>query len=295
MERAAWLEERRKGVGGSDIAPIMGISPWKTAYQVYLEKIGEVRDYQESEVMDWGKRMEPALRQWYSDKTGRSVRLPDKILYHKEYPFMLASLDGYTDDQRVVELKTSRYGKDWSEEIPDYYQVQVQHYLFVTGFPVADTVVSIGGGSPELYEIPEDKELQQMILEAATEFWQRVQDRNPPPITTYADAVRRYGKSMAQGLVFASDAEITLVNDLRAVREDTKVLEAKEEAIKAILIKVLGDQADTLVNPDGTPLITYKMAKGRISLDAKALEREHPDIYKKHLKASEPVRRFLIK
>ena len=72
-----------------------------------------MKDFEGSAVMDWGKRMEPAIRQWYSDQTGRSVRLPDKILYHPVHQFMLASLDGFTDDNRVVEIKTARYSKDW--------------------------------------------------------------------------------------------------------------------------------------------------------------------------------------
>ena len=113
MDHALWLEERRKGIGGSDVAAIMGLSPWKTAYQIYQDKRGEVKDFEGSAVMDWGKRMEPAIRQWYSDQTGRSVRLPDKILYHPVHQFMLASLDGFTDDNRVVEIKTARYSKDW--------------------------------------------------------------------------------------------------------------------------------------------------------------------------------------
>src|SRR3990167_10245335 len=92
MDEAKWLEERRKGIGGSDIAAIRGLSPWKTAYQVYEEKRKEVGEGEGNTATDGGRRLEPAIRQWYSDQTGRSVKLPDKILYHKKYPFMLASL-----------------------------------------------------------------------------------------------------------------------------------------------------------------------------------------------------------
>ena len=168
MEKALWLEERRKGIGGSDVAAIMGLSPWKTAYQVYQEKRKEVEDWSGNDLTDWGKRMEPAIRQWYSDKTGRDVRLPDKIMYHPQHPFMLASLDGFTDDGRVVEIKTARNGKEWGEpgtnQIPDYYAVQVHHYMTITGFQVADIPVSIAGGSPSLYVVEADKEISEMII-----------------------------------------------------------------------------------------------------------------------------------
>jgi len=145
-DRAQWLEERRKGIGGSDVAAIMGISPWKTAFQVYQEKRKEVNDWEGNEATDWGTRLEPAIRQWYSDQTGRPVRLPDKIMYSSEYPFMLATLDGFTDDRRVIQIKTSRYSKGWGEpgtnQIPHDDMVQVQPEMVVTGFEDADVTVS---------------------------------------------------------------------------------------------------------------------------------------------------------
>ena len=299
MDQILWLEERRKGIGGSDVAAIMGLSPWKTAYQIYQDKRGEVKDWEGSPQMDWGKRMEPAIRQWYSDQTGRSVWLPDKIMYHKEYPFMLANLDGYTADSRVVEIKTARYLKDWGEpgtnQIPESYMCQVQHYLSVTGFNVCDVAVSIGGAPPELYEVSADLEIQELIIEAEKEFWQRVVEGNPPPLVSYADAVQRYGKSGAVGIVLAPDEAITHVNDLRAVREEIKSLEAKEEELKGKLIIILGDTGDALVDLTGNLLATYKISKGRITVDTKALQEKEPLIYAKYLKVGEPVRRFLLK
>ena len=299
MEKALWLEERRKGIGGSDVAAIMGLSPWKTAYQVYREKRKEVEDWGGNSLTDWGKRMEPAIRQWYSDQTGRSVRLPDKILYNEKYPFMLASLDGFTDDPRGVEIKTARSGKDWGEpgtnQIPDYYLLQVQHYMIVTGFPVFDVPVSIAGGSPELYEVPADKELQDMIIEAEAKFWEQVQNGIPPEPVTYSDAVARFGKSSSVGAVIASAAAILDVVNLRQVREEMKALEEREEFLKGNLITFIGESGDTIINESGEPLVTYKMSNGRKTFDGKAFQKDNPELYQKYLKTGEPSRRFLIK
>ena len=136
-------------IGGSDIAAIMGLSPWRTPYQVYQEKRGEAEGFTGNEATDWGIRLEPTIRQWYSDVTGRPVFRPEGILRHKQYDYMLANLDGYTEDRRVVEIKTARYGKGWGEPgtdaIPDYYALQVHHYMTITGYEVADVAVSIGG------------------------------------------------------------------------------------------------------------------------------------------------------
>lgn len=299
MEGSSWLEERRKGIGGSDVAAIMGFSPWKTAYQVYQEKRKETRDWEGNEATDWGKRLEPAIRQWYSDHTGRSVRLPQEILYHNLYPFMLASLDGFTDDGRVVEIKTARSSKGWGEpgtnEIPDYYALQVQHYMIVTGFGVTDVPVSIGGGSPELYEVAADKELQEMIIEACAKFWQRVIDGNPPEPVSYAEAVARFGKIKAEGDVVASNEDLERIRILHAARKAMAELEANEEIIKGELIIKMGDAVDRIVDVDGKPLVTYKIGKGRASFDSKAIERDMPEIYQKYLKQGEPQRRFLLK
>jgi len=299
MEHSQWLEERRKGVGGSDIAAILGLSPFKTAYQVYQEKRKEVEDWQGNESTDWGSRLEPAIRQWYSDKTGRSVMLPEKILYHEKYPFMLASLDGFTDDQRIVEIKTARSGRGWGEpgtnEIPDYYAAQVHHYMAVTRFDVADVPVSIMGGSPQLYEVPADKEIREMIIEACASFWQRVVDGNPPDPSTYADAVQRFGKSTGEGVLMASQELLADIDALRSIRSRIKILEADEEQLKGNIIITLGDRDDTVVNASGETLATYRMAKGKTSFDAKALAADCPDIYQKYLKSCEPSRRFLLK
>lgn len=296
---ATYLEERRKGIGGSDVAAILGLSPWKTPYRVYQEKRKEIDDWKGNAQTDWGTRMEPVLRQWYSDTTGRVVRVPDKIIKSNKYPFMLASLDGFTDDKRVVEIKTARHGKDWGEpgtnEIPDYYAVQCHHYMIVTGYEVTDMPVSIAGGSPALYEVPADKEIAEMIIEACASFWQRVVDGNPPEPVNYADAVQRFGKSTSTGSVMANDLIVSLIERLRTTREKMDELKATEETIKSEIISYLGDNGDCLITPSGETLCTYKLAKGRKTFDAKTFEKDHPDLYSQYLKNGEPSRRFLLK
>ena len=299
MADAEWLEERRRGLGGSDIAPIMGLSPWKSAYQLYLEKRGEAEKWLGNDLTAWGLRMEPTIRQWYSDTTGKAVRVPGKILYHSKHPFMLASLDGFTDDPRGVEIKTARSGKDWGEpgtnEIPDYYMLQVQHYMAVTGFEVFDVPVSIAGASPVIYEVPSDIELQEMIIECCAAFWQRVQDGNPPEPTTYADAVQRFGEVRCEGIITASDGLISDVSALKGIRERQAELKTCEELLKGRIIIALGEQGDVLADPEGQTLITYRMSKGRKSFDAKAFQSDHPELYSQYTTTGEGSRRFIIK
>jgi putative phage-type endonuclease len=136
-------EERKKGIGGSDAPAVLGVSPWCTPYQVYLEKTGQIdRSLEDSESMFWGRTLEPVIRQRYADVTGRRVIIPDRILRHPGFGFMIGNLDGIAQDNRVLEVKTARTPEGWGEpgsnEIPDPYMIQVQHYMAITAFPVAD-------------------------------------------------------------------------------------------------------------------------------------------------------------
>lgn len=302
-QQVKWLEERRKGIGGSDIAAILGLSPFKTPLQVYQDKRKEVRAWSGSPQTDWGKRMEPVIRQWYSDTTGRAVRLPGGdgygIMFATDYPFMLATLDGFTDDGRIVEIKTARHGKGWGEpgtnEIPDYYAVQCHHQMIVSGMEVADVPVSICGSSPELYTIEKDVEIREMIIEAAAKFWERVVAGNPPEPITKEDAVLLYGRSEKTGNVMAGMDDMANVIELKSVKGQIKELEGKEEVLQGKLMAAIGATGDTLISSAGDILATWKLAKGRTSFDSKKFASDHPDLSKQYTKQGDPSRRFLLK
>jgi putative phage-type endonuclease len=297
--REEWLAERKNGLGGSDMAALFGLSPWKSRYQLYMDKKGLTPDIEETEAMRMGKIMEPALRQFYSDTTGRAVRVPDKIIYHKEYPFIFANPDGLTDDLRVVELKTSKFQKGWGEpgsaEIPEYYALQCQHYMCVTGFKVCDVVVSIGGALPIMYELPADDELHELMVDEGKRFWDELQKGIEPTPISFSDAVSKFKLSSTVGIVYADAEIIATVEALRGVVEQVKELEAQDDALRAKIVVALGDNGDTLLDATGKTLVTWKMAAGRKTVDTKALEKEEPLIYAKYLKVGDPTRRFLLK
>ena len=297
MSRAAWLEERRRGIGGSDVAAILGMSKWKTPLQVYLDKRGESELTPDNDSMLWGRVLEPVIRQQYSERTGRSVRVPEKMLYSLDYPFMLANLDGFTDDHRVLEIKTARYGDDWgepgSDEIPTEYLLQVQHYMAVTGFPVADVAVLIGGSDFRLYEVPSDKELQEMVIQREAEFWRRVVDGEPPEPVTLAETIERFGGSSKQSSVEASDDVIMALQALKQAKDEIKAAQDREDAAKAIVLKAMGEN-EAIVSR-GKTLATWKIGKGRIGFNQDAFKADHPELYERYVKMGAPYRRFLLK
>lgn len=297
MTREEWLKDRMTGIGGSDAPAALGLSQWKTPYALWQEKRGEGIEIEDSESMLWGRALEPVIRQQYAERTGRTVRLPDGIIRHPQIDFMLANVDGVTDDQRVLEIKTARTSQDWGEpgtdEIPQVYLVQVQHYLAVTGFAVADVATLIGGSDFRLYEVPADAELQEMIIEGEREFWRRVQDNEPPEPVSYADVQARFGRSSTAAAVEADTDLRDYVRSLHAIKQQMAALKEHEEDFKTRIMLALGE-ADTLTF-SGLTLATWKAAKAAERFDSKAFRAAHPDIYQQFLKTGEVSRRFLLK
>lgn len=183
-DRDAFLKERLTGLGGSDAATVLGLNPWRSPLELYLEKRGQGIPFDGNAATHWGTMLEPVIRQEYANRTQRVVRSSTGMLRHPTRPYMIAHLDGLTDDARLFEAKTARTAEGWGEpgtdQIPLNYLLQVQHYMVVANAKVSDVAVLIGGQDFRIYEVPADIELQIMIAEAEEDFWNRVQAGEQP-------------------------------------------------------------------------------------------------------------------
>ena len=254
------LKERQLGIGASDAAPALGMSKYKTPYQLWEEKTAlEVVQF-DSPILRRGRMFEPIIRQLYSDETGRAVKKVPSMRSEK-YPFMTASPDGYAEDgKRYVEIKTARNKSEWGEpgtdEIPLPYMIQVQHGLIVTGLEVADIPVSFSLDDFAIYEVPADRELQEMIIEKEATFWELVKNRIPPEPSNYVDVYRRFAKSMPKNIQADSDI-VGAVQALKSVKLSQKELKEREDQLKTMIGKYMAE-ADTLIDFDGNTLATWK-------------------------------------
>lgn len=300
--REAWLAERRTGIGGSDVAAILGLSKWRTPLEVYQDKRGEIEPQADNDAMRWGRYLEPVVRQAYADQTGNEVRALADMVRHSKHRFMIANLDGFVippaGPRRVFEAKTARTSDGWgepgSDQIPQPYLLQVQHYMAVTGFVVADVAVLIGGSDFRVYEVPEDRELQQMLCDACAEFWRRVKAGEPPEPVSYADAIARYGRASRAEVVTADADVLDAIGHLRELKTQAKHLELAEEGWKAVVMKAMGE-CDTLVDPAGKTLATWKASAAPQRFDAAAFRAAHPELAAQFTKPGEPSRRLLLK
>ncbi|WP_186824495.1 YqaJ viral recombinase family protein, partial [Bacillus licheniformis] len=139
MERQAWLEARRRGIGGSDVSAILGLNKWKSPIQLYMDKIGESPlEDNESEAARLGNLLEDIVAQEFSRRKGLKVKKRNAILQHEKYPYFLANVDRLIVGRKEgLECKTATVYKrdEWTaDSVPDAYFVQCQWYMSVTGF-----------------------------------------------------------------------------------------------------------------------------------------------------------------
>lgn len=206
---------RRQGIAASDIAAILGISPWATPIDVYCQKTGLVDPGEETPPMRRGRMMEPAIAAFYAEITQREVAMPavvwpdsiDGTVRHPTIPWALATpdrvvLDSAGRPERLVEIKSvswkgaSEWGGD-PDSVPDIYRVQTEWQMEVCGIGECDLVPWIAGeDEPRIYPLRRDEGLAALLVKAAAAFWQRVERREAPCVDgspgwrTYLD--RRY-------------------------------------------------------------------------------------------------------
>jgi putative phage-type endonuclease len=269
LGNAGTPEERRTGIGGSEAAAALGLSPWQSPFDLWEQKRGLAPPVEQNEPMLWGQLLEDTIRREYARRTGYDVRPVKEMIRHPEHPWMFAHIDGEIGPLRnmILEVKTTRDSRGWGEpgtdEIPQHYLVQTHHYMACTTAEVCHVAVLIGGQDFRLYQVDRDAEIQQRVIEGEAEFWEWVKQGVPPPPSTLEDAMRRWGRFDARGYKVAGPEEIDAVAVLRAAHQQKAVLEELEERAKLVVMSAMGETGQSLVHPDGELLVTWKLDNGR--------------------------------
>lgn len=280
--------ERQKYLGSGDAAGILGLSPWRTPLDVYLDKIEprvEQLTPERARVLRRGQRMEPYVVDLLSEETGLEIVARGNRYLDAEHPFIASEIDaearaiGSTEIvnveiKTVSPFKAREWGEEQTDEVPLHYTAQVMHALMVTGRDLCVMGVLIGGDDFRVYRIQRDDEAIALIRERELDFWQRVQRRQAPEPTTVSDITRLYGKSL--GVVReADDAVAAAFERLVAVRGQLKPLEAERDELES-RIKVFLAEADTLAIK-GRPVLTWKSQDAR-RFDQSAFKAAHPEL-----------------
>ncbi len=200
-----WLAERRTCIGASDAAAVLGVSPWKSPYALWAEKVYSIDVVEETQRMKWGTALEPLIAKefecWAEGNIDWRIAVIDpgshEIVRHPECDFIGATLDrvvycehsteehGIGTPIGVLEIKTTdgRNADEWADgNAPLHCQIQVQHQLAVTGYDMGWLAVLIGGNDFRVVECPRNDKFIAMLIEKEIEFWRLVESKTPPEV-----------------------------------------------------------------------------------------------------------------
>lgn len=302
MERKEWLEARRKGLGGSDIAAILGVSPWATSMDVFMDKHGLSKD-KDSPAKLRGRIFERPIADYYAELN--SVGVYPAGLVQGQRPFLLGSPDFWVRNpagqEWGLEIKTARSAQDWgpdgSDSIPVYYQTQVHWYMLVTGKKFWDVMVYFMLRDEfRQYRLHADEEMHEKMLQRASEWWQKhVVEGERPPLDGGDGSKQMLDITFPEddGLVRGpEDRELELFKELHSINKVLKDLKERKEETTNLIKEQMGETQE--VSNDFCKA-TWKTGVGRRTFDSKTFRKDHPGIADQYTKVSEPTRAFRFK
>lgn len=296
MPKGPGTIQRSKGIGGSDVAVLCGLSKYKTAYQLYLEKRGELPpDETDSEIMRFGRRLEKPIADEFAFRSGRKVWRSKKTLKHPVYKFALANIDRWQERDSVLGVYEGK-NANWLQRklwldggVPTGYYLQLQHYLFVTDCQFGTFGVLFGGNEFHAFDVERDEDTIAQIKELEIDFWRRVQDGNHPDFSfgeAGAALVKRMHKkaTTAKEYLFEgpeAEAKIRRLLQLKAVIKDR---EQQLEDLETWLKLQMGDAEFGLF--PGLAKFSWKNGT-RKSVDMDRLKRDHAALVAQYQKETE--------
>ena len=297
---------RLTGIGGSEIASVVGLNPWGSPIDVWRAKVEGVT-FEGNERTERGRFLEPAVAAWYAEQTGASLREVGTVR-HPSSAIALATPDRIATvagEDRLLEIKTAniRQLDKWGEEddaVPEQYLAQVQWTMACVGLQSADLAVLLAGDTFRVYHLKRDLELESMLLEAAERFWRdHVQTRTPPPVdgSPSCTAWLRERFQADKGAILPADIETTLIaSRFDAARKAEEKAAAELAAAKnELLARMAAVGAEKIVGDRWR--CSYSLTKGATKTDWEAVARElaAPEaLIQRHTTIAPGHRRFLL-
>lgn len=279
-------DNRSQGVGGSEVAAILGIDPFKTAYDVWNSKVNGVRT-DETYIMKRGTFMEEFIAREFANAFNAVVWKPSSVLTHPTISFLYASIDRFyklndgNNTTGVLECKDTT--KLISEPIPAHY-IQVQWYMMISklqnGYLAYNTPFEA-----KYFEIKSDANFQQMLITKVVDFWNNfVMTKTPPPAHNLDDVKAIY-KEVADGkIVVANDNVKDLLIKILQLKNSIKQKEVQIEEHERQLFEFFGD-AEIIIDDVNDVLATWK-ATETTRFDIATFKKEHPELVANYLKTT---------
>lgn len=284
--------DRQKLIGGSDVAGILGISPWKTPLDVYMDKVqprNSDPDRNKARVFARGKRMEPYVIDMLAEESGLEIVARGNRYLDAEHPFLAAEIDAEAKTGENIEIKTVspfkawEWGEEQTDSVPVHYTAQAMHGLMVTNRKVCVFGVLIGGDDFRIYRVERDEETIDAIRAKELEFWQRVQRKDPPEATRVSDILAMFDRDAGTSLE-ADTKTLQAIGRMREINAITKPLNDEFADLREQVQLYMRDAA--VLKMDGQPLATWK-SQTTNRFNQTAFKEAHPDLFEQFKQASQ--------
>lgn len=297
-ERLEWLKNRQTGIGGSDVAAILGLSRYKSALDVYNDKVGEVSDSEQSQAAYWGTQLEDIVAKEFQKRTGMKVQKVNSQLSRDGWmhanidravvnPELSGNVRVLDEDKQletgrllttdaILECKTAssfiadQWGPSQEAEIvagkavvghkiPIYYETQVQWYMGVTGATRCYVAALLGGQDFRIYCVARDNDVIDALQSQCREFWyQNVLAQVPPAPATQEEVQKLFAQDDGE-MIEATNEVAADIGELRNLTERIKELEGEQKVVKDRICSALGEKTGFTIA--GEKACTFKYQK----------------------------------
>lgn len=281
MPREEWLEYRRKSIGGSDAASIIGLNPYSSPYSVWADKLGVIPEKEDTEAMRLGRDLEDYVAKRFTEATEKKVRRENHILINPDYPFAHANVDRViVGEDAGLECKTTstlNLKRFKNGTFPENYYVQCVHYLMVTGAKRWYLAILVLGREFMHFTIERDEEEIAALAQSEEAFWKLVEERTAPiadgSAATSAAISAVYPEAREFDTVDLTAYE-SILDEYTALSAQIKALEAlRDEAANKVKVFL----AEASEGESGGYNVTFRSGTKR-TFDVKKFAAAHSDI-----------------
>ena len=298
MNNSQWLEERKKGIGGTDISALMNVNLYKTPLDVFNEKVNDVEETEPTPAMIFGQKAEKLVIEYWEEQTGIQT-FESPYFVDGTHSFLRGTPDRMyktsNGELGILECKTSR---DMVEEGDLKFMAffcQLQWYMGLSGAKFGQIAILARNTCEfKTFEYEFEQSLYEQMVSKAVDFWENHVVKNiPPEPTNTKDLTILFPEHIKGKYLEASQVVYDDIMTIKKIKENIKSLEEKLHIMEFNIKDILKDHEGFEIN--GETLLTWKKSADSVRFDTKTFSKDHPDIYKNYLKNVAGSRRFYIK
>jgi putative phage-type endonuclease len=278
-ERGEWYLKRKKVVTATDIGAICGLSPYRSAFDVWMDKTREeIPPDRPTDAMTWGNRLEPVIAAAYTESYGIKTVKAEFIRRDIDGVPCGATPDYLSEDGKInVEVKTSRSSRGWgdagTDEVPDYYLTQVTWQMGICQREITHLACLIGASDFRIFNIPFSREFFDKLLHRAQEFWKLVETKTPPQVDGSDSCAEYYSKLYQKGGkdIIKNPSPVLVGNAVKyfKLQKLLKALEEKKLLLSNVILSEVGGFGGIKIN--GLGKLSIVRSAGRESVSYKGV------------------------